>query len=53
MDYKVELNVYTGPLDLLYDLISKQKIDIKDISINDITNQYLDYIYFMEKWIWK
>lgn len=49
MDYKVELNVYTGPLDLLYDLISKQKIDIKDISINDITNQYLDYISFMEK----
>ena len=33
MKYNIHLNVYDGPLDLLCDLISKQKIDIKDISI--------------------
>ena len=36
MKYNVQLKVYEGPLDLLYDMISKQKIDIKDISIIDI-----------------
>ena len=31
MKYNIHLQVYDGPLDLLYDMISKQKIDIKDI----------------------
>ena len=44
MKYNIHLNVYDGPLDLLCDLISKQKIDIKDISILEITSQYLAYI---------
>lgn len=44
MKYNIHLNVYDGPLDLLCDLISKQKIDIKDISILQITSQYLAYI---------
>ncbi len=44
MKYNIHLNVYDGPLDLLCDLISKQKIDIKDISISEITRQYLAYI---------
>lgn len=44
MKYNIHLNVYDGPLDLLCDLIYKQKIDIKDISISEITNQYLAYI---------
>lgn len=44
MKYNIHLNVYDGPLDLLCDLISKQKIDIKDISISEITSQYLAYI---------
>ncbi|MFR8620044.1 MAG: segregation and condensation protein A, partial [Romboutsia timonensis] len=43
------LKVYEGPLDLLYDMISKQKIDIKDISIIDITKQYINYITALEK----
>ena len=49
MKYNVQLNVYEGPLDLLYDMISKQKIDIKDISIIDITKQYINYITALEK----
>ena len=49
MKYNVQLQVYEGPLDLLYDLISKQKIDIKDISIIDITKQYINYITALEK----
>ncbi|MDU2661846.1 MAG: segregation/condensation protein A, partial [Clostridioides difficile] len=36
-------------LDLLYDLITKHKIDIKDISIIDITKQYLNYLKMLDK----
>ena len=49
MKYNVQLKVYEGPLDLLYDMISKQKIDIKDKSIIDITKQYINYITALEK----
>ena len=49
MKYNVQLKVYEGPLDLLYDMISKKKIDIKDISIIDITKQYINYITALEK----
>ena len=49
MKYNVQPKVYEGPLDLLYDMISKQKIDIKDISIIDITKQYINYITALEK----
>lgn len=48
MKYSIHLNVYDGPLDLLCDMISKQKIDIKDISIIEITKQYLVYINMLE-----
>ena len=48
MKYSIHLNVYDGPLDFLCDMISKQKIDIKDISIIEITKQYLAYINMLE-----
>ena len=48
MKYSIHLNVYDGPLDLLCDMISKQKIGIKDISIIEITKQYLAYINMLE-----
>ena len=38
------LEHYDGPLDLLLDLIRKQQIDIRDIPIATITQQYLDYV---------
>ena len=40
----VHLEKYEGPLDLLLDLIRKQQIDIKDIPIATITQQYLDFL---------
>jgi segregation and condensation protein A len=44
----VKLAVYEGPLDLLLDLIRKQQIDIYDIPIALITQQYLDYLHLLE-----
>jgi len=43
-DYKVQLEIFEGPLDLLLYLIKKDEIDIYDVSIERITRQYLDYI---------
>jgi segregation and condensation protein A len=47
--YRVTLPVYEGPLDLLLDLIRKQEIDIHNIPIAKITEQYLDYLHRLEK----
>ena len=49
MGIPVKLPVFEGPLDLLLHLIDKNKIDIYDIPIVEITNQYMDYIRQMEK----
>lgn len=46
--YKVNLPVYEGPLDLLLDLIRKQEMDIHNIPIAKITEQYLDYLHQLE-----
>lgn len=43
-DYKVRLEVFEGPLDLLLYLIKRDEIDIYDISIERITGQYLEYL---------
>jgi len=42
--YKVKLEIFEGPLDLLLYLIKKDEVDIYDISIERITRQYLDYV---------
>lgn len=42
MAYVVSLKQFEGPLDLLLHLISKAKVDIKDIFISEITEQYLE-----------
>ncbi len=44
MDYKVKLEVFEGPLDLLLYLIKRDEVDIYDISIERITKQYLSYM---------
>lgn len=49
MGIPVKLQVFEGPLDLLLHLIDKNKIDIYDIPIVEITNQYMGYIRAMEK----
>jgi segregation and condensation protein A len=46
--YKIHLPVYDGPLDLLLDLIRRQQINIYDIPIARITDQYLNYLRAME-----
>src|SRR3979411_274659 len=43
-DYKVKLEVFEGPLDLLLYLIKRDEIDIYEISIERITHQYLEYL---------
>ena len=49
MGIPVKLEAFEGPLDLLLHLIEKNKIDIYDIPIVEITNQYMEYIANMEK----
>jgi len=45
----VQLENYEGPLDLLLDLIRKQEIDIFNIPISQITQQYLDHLHRLEE----
>lgn len=49
MEYLIKINDFEGPLDLLLHLIRESNIDIQEINIVDITNQYLDYINKMEE----
>jgi len=43
-DYKVKLEIFEGPLDLLLYLIKRDELDIYDISLERITRQYLEYL---------
>lgn len=43
-DYKVKLDVFEGPLDLLLYLIKRDEVDIYDISLERITQQYLEFM---------
>jgi len=47
-DYTIQLEIFEGPLDLLLHLIRKQEIDIYDIPIAKITDQYLRYVQVMK-----
>ncbi len=47
-DYKIKLNVFEGPLDLLLHLVKINEMDISEIPIAEITRQYLDYLRLME-----
>ena len=47
--YALKLDNFEGPLDLLVHLIDKNKLDIYDIKITDIADQYIDYINQMER----
>ena len=49
MQYKVMINEFEGPLDLLLHLIKENDIDIYDIKIEEVTKQYLDYIKAMKE----
>lgn len=49
MELQVKLQVFEGPLDLLLHLLEKNKVNIYDIPIVEITNQYLEYISAMQR----
>ena len=49
MKYEVILESFEGPLDLLYHLIEKEKVDIYDIPISKITDQYIEHINAMKE----
>jgi len=48
-DLKISLPLYEGPLDLLLDMIRKQKLDIYDIPVAKVTEQYLAYLHLMQE----
>ena len=47
--YAIKLDNFEGPLDLLCHLIDKNKMNIYDINLNQITDQYIEYINAMDK----
>jgi len=47
--YKIKIQNFEGPFDLLFHLIEKNKINIYDIPISEITDQYLEYLYGMQE----
>lgn len=49
MDMTVKLQVFEGPLDLLLHLLDKNKVNIYDIPIVEITNQYMEYLEEMRR----
>ena len=49
MAYEVKLEVFEGPIDLLLHLITKQRVDIYEVSIKTITEEYVAYLGRMEK----
>lgn len=46
-EYKVKLDLFEGPLDLLLYLVQKSEVDIVDISVAEISKQYLEYLDIM------
>ena len=49
MIYNFSINDFEGPLDLLLHLIKEQKMEISDINVESITNQYLSFINKMKE----
>ena len=47
--YSIKLNNFEGPLDLLCHLIDKNKMDIYDINLSEITDQYIEFLNQMEQ----
>ena len=47
--YEIKIENFEGPLDLLCHLIEKNKMDIYDINLNEITEQYIQYLNEMEE----
>lgn len=48
-DYRVSIDVFSGPLDLLLYLVRRNELDVQDIRISEITDQYLQYVRLIEQ----
>ena len=44
MAFVIELDNYKGPFDVLLDLLKKRRLEITELAIGSITNDYMDYI---------
>ncbi|GAA3322518.1 hypothetical protein GCM10020331_042710 [Ectobacillus funiculus] len=63
VQYNVKIDAFEGPLDLLLHLINRYEIDIYDIPVATITEQYVSYIHAMQElqldvaseffWLWR
>jgi segregation and condensation protein A len=49
MDFRVDLDIFRGPMDLLLYLVRKHEVEIVDIPIAEITEQYLGYLSVLEQ----
>ena len=49
MKYNFSINEFEGPLDLLLHLVKESKMDIYEVNISDIINQYIEYIHSLEE----
>ncbi len=47
-NFTIDLDVYAGPLDLLLYLVRREELDLADVSLAKITNQYIDFIEVLE-----
>ncbi len=48
-EYKVQFEVFEGPLDLLLYLVKKQEVDIYDVNLTQLATQFLEYVELMKK----
>ena len=48
MNYQIRLQQFEGPLDVLLNLIEKRKLSINEVSLREVTDQYLEYIKGLE-----
>jgi len=44
MNFRVELDIFRGPLDLLLYLVRKNELEVTEISISRVTQQFLDHL---------
>lgn len=48
-DYRVQLDIFSGPLDLLLFLIKREELDIHDVSVRKVADQYIEYVHLLEQ----
>ena len=47
-DFKIQFEIFEGPLDLLLFLVKKQEVDIYDVNMTELASQFLQYIEVMK-----